>query len=195
MARSTAFAQPFDRYCPLLSRRTERSTLSPVRLDGARSWRFPLSFTDPVEPGVTEIRRTYDPVTATTIEVRRETRSSAGWWVAGLVVVVAIIATAVVLASRGTSPDNSAIAAATAQGSAQTAAQDAQNAAALAQSNAQASLQSTQAAAASAAADASASRARADAAASRADDASGQFQGTIPPRTLPSADNAPAPPQ
>ena len=72
----------------------------------------------------------------TTTVIKRQGASNTGWWVTGLVLVVAIIATAVVFASRGPAPDSAATAAAVAQGSAQTAAQDAQRAAALAQSNA-----------------------------------------------------------
>ncbi len=149
-----------------------------------------MSYTDPVEPGVTEIERTYDPVTGTATVIRREGRSNTGWWVTGLVLVVAIIATAVVLASRGPAPDTAATAAAAAaQGSAQAAARNAQTAAALAQSDAQASVQATQAAAA----DAALSRAQAAAAAARATDSAGQqTQDTIPPRTLPPGnDNSP----
>ncbi len=152
-----------------------------------------MSYPDPVEPGVTEIERTYDPVTGTATVIRREGRSNTGWWVTGLVLVVAIIATAVVLASRGSAPDNAATAAAVAQGSAQTAAEAAQSAAALAQSNAQASAAATQAAAA----DAAVSRAQAAAAATRAADRAADIAGqqpldTVPPpRTLPPANDGP----
>jgi uncharacterized iron-regulated membrane protein len=152
-----------------------------------------LPHPDPVEPGVTEIERTYDPVTGTATVIRREGRSNTGWWVTGLVLVVAIIATAVVLASRGPAATNAATAAAVAQGSAQTAAQDAQNAAALAQSNAQASVEATQAAAA----DAAVSRAQAAAAAARAADRASDIAGqqpqdsVPPPRTLPPANDNP----
>jgi hypothetical protein len=153
-----------------------------------RSWSFFVSHIDPVEPGVTEIQRTYDPITATTTVIKRERSSNTGWWVTGLVLVVAIVATAVVFASRGSPSDNAVTAAAVAQGSAQAAAQDAQRAAALAQSNAQASVQATQAAAA----DAAVSRAQAESAAARASDNVGQpLAEAVPPRTLPPANDNP----
>ncbi len=153
-----------------------------------------MSFPEPIEPGVTEIERKYDPVTGTATVIRREGRSNTGWWVTGLVLVVAIIATAVVLANRAPTPDTAATAAAVAQGSAQTAAQAAQSAAALAQSNAQASVEATQAAAA----DAAVSRAQAAAAAARAAERASDIpsqqpvQDSVPPpRTLPPANDNP----
>ncbi|MEO8926174.1 MAG: hypothetical protein ABI306_03330 [Caulobacteraceae bacterium] len=109
-----------------------------------------MSDIDPVT-GVTEVRTTYDPVTETTTQVRREIRSGGGstpWLLAGLVALVAIVAAVFLMSRRDEAPaSDQAIAAATAQGAAQNAAQTAQDAAATAQANAQASLQATQASA------------------------------------------------
>jgi len=109
-----------------------------------------MSDIDPETPGVTEVRTTYDPATATTTQVRREVRSgggNTGWWLALMVALVAILAGAYLLRERAAPPaPDQGVAAATAQGAAQQAAVDAQTAAATAQANAQASAQSTQAA-------------------------------------------------
>lgn len=151
---------------------------------------------DPFDPDVTEVRTTYDSVGAPVTEVRR-TRvrtPSAGWWVAGLVAVVAIFALVWLLARPAgpTAADQAAVADravvnAADQGraegiaegaqSAQTAAALAQgNAAAMSQNSAQAAIQASQnnlqieadrAAAARAQAERAANQAAASAAAAR----------------------------
>ncbi|MBA3812241.1 MAG: hypothetical protein H0X27_11485, partial [Caulobacteraceae bacterium] len=121
-----------------------------------------MSDIDPLAPGVTEVRTTYDSAGAPISEVRRtEARSSPiGWWIAGLATLVAVIALVYLLTRPATTTPadvQAAVAAsdqARAQGAAEgvLSAQEAQNAAAaaqansaaLAQSNGQAAMQASQ---------------------------------------------------
>lgn len=150
---------------------------------------------------VTEVRTTYDPVTASTTQVRREYRSRGpglGWLLGGLVALAAIGAAFYLLGERKApvAPDPS-IAAATSLGAAQASADDARDAALATQANAAATMQSNQAAmqqstdiaAQSAAARAAADRSAAEAAANRAAVSAARAASTPPPD--PSSDQPP----
>lgn len=144
-----------------------------------------MSDIDPLTPGTTEVRTPYDSAGAPMSQVRRtEVRSSpVGWWIAGLVTLVAIVALLYVVtrpAAQDAQVQASVAAAdqARVQGEAEGAlsAQDAQtaaavaqaNGAALAQSNAQSAMQASQSALQAEADRAAAARAQAERAADQA---------------------------